>query len=234
MLLLIDLHTNALTSCAAPAQQSMPDAGAVAWWKSVAARYKSNPLVGFDLYNEPHDVTDAVWRDGGTVTSSGVTYTAAGMQALYDAVRSTGATNLVFVSGNNWAGSFPTAAPLSSTSNLVYAAHVYTCPSGTEASGATCYPGPGGVLDPTGVLRSFDAIGATMPVVVTEFGWPDKSDGRYLTNVINSVSGRGWSGWDVFAFDGSTVGLFDLVKDMGPLHDPAVSGMAVMVRLIDS
>jgi hypothetical protein len=234
MLLMIDLHTNALAACAAPTQQKMPDSGAVQWWTTIAARYQSNPLVGFDLYNEPHDVTDDVWRNGGTLTSSGVTYTAAGMQSLYDAVRGTGATNLVFASGSNWANTYPAAAPLTGTTNLVYAAHAYTCPNGTEASGATCTAGPGGVLDPSGILRNFDAIGTTMPVVVTEFGWPNKYEGRYIGNVIDYATARGWSGWDVFAFDGTSAGLFDLVKDTGPVHDPAISGMAAMVRMLDS
>ena len=128
--IMLDLHTNALTACAAPAQQDMPDANAVTVWTTLANRYKSNPLVGFDLYNEPHDVSDAVWHSGGTVTSSGVTYQAVGMQTLYNTVRATGATNLVFASGSNWATSFPATAPLTGTSNLIYAAHAYTCPTG--------------------------------------------------------------------------------------------------------
>jgi len=234
MLLLVDLHTNALTPCAAPTQQKMPDAGAVQWWTTVATRYRDNPLVGFDLYNEPHDVTDAVWRNGGTVESSGVTYTAAGMQSLYDAVRATGATNLVFASGNNWANTYPTWFPLTSTTNLVYAAHAYTCPNGTPASGASCTSGPGGVLDPSAILTNFDVIGATKPVVVTEFGYPNKYEGRYIGNVIDYVADRGWSGWDVFAFDGTSSGMFDLVKDTGPVHDPAISGMAAMTRMLSS
>jgi hypothetical protein len=234
MLALIDLHTNALTPCATPTQQKMPDAGAVQWWTMIATRYKSNPLVAFDLYNEPHDVTDDVWRNGGTVTSSGVTYTAAGMQSLYDAIRGTGATNLVFASGNNWANNYPAGAPLTGTTNLVYAVHAYTCPSGTEASGATCFPGPTGVLDPTGVLSRWDAIGATTPVVVTEFGYPNRYEGRYIGNVIDYATARGWSGWDVFSFDGTTEGMFNLLKDTGPVYDPAISGMAVMTRMLDS
>ena len=111
MFIMLDLHTNALTACAAPTQQDMPDAKAVTVWTTLANRYKSNPLVGFDLYNEPHDVSDTVWHSGGTVTSSGVTYQAVGMQTLYNTVRATGATNLVFASGTNWATAFPGDRP---------------------------------------------------------------------------------------------------------------------------
>ena len=232
MFTLLDLHSNAVVPCAAPHQQAMPDQRALDFWQLVADRYKSNPLVGFDLFNEPHGVSDALWRDGGTVVSSGVTYATPGMQRLYDAVRATGASNLVFASGPNWASTFPASAPLRHTSNLVYAAHAYTCPTGTPQSGATCNPGPAGVDDPTGILDRFDQAARSVPVMVTEFGYPDRYDGRYIANLTSAVATRGWVGWDAFAFDGSNSGLFDLVKDTGPLWDPTVSGMAVMTAML--
>ena len=229
---MLDLHTNALTACAAPQQQSMPDANAKTFWTTVAQRYKNNPLVGFDLYNEPHDISDAVWRSGGTVTSSGVTYSAPGMQTLYNTVRATGATNLVFASGTNWATQFPTTAPLTGTSNLIYAAHAYTCPSGLPSSGASCTTGPDGTIyDPSGLLSHFASAATTVPVMVTEFGFPDKNDGRYITNVQGYASSHGFVGWDVYAFDNSTGGLFDLWKNTGSVIDPSASGMAVMAGM---
>ncbi|MCW2693076.1 MAG: cellulose-binding family, partial [Mycobacterium sp.] len=175
---LLDLHTNAVTACAAPAQQAMPDPKAVPFWQTVAGRYKTNPLVAFDLYNEPHDITDTVWRNGGTVTSGGVTYTAPGLQQLYTTVRATGATNLITASGPNWASSFPTTAPLTGTTNLIYGVHVYTCMTNTPANGGRCNPGPAGVLDPSGILNRFTTAQTTVPLMVTEFGWPDTYDGR--------------------------------------------------------
>jgi hypothetical protein len=232
MFIMLDLHTNALTACAAPVQQKMPDLGAITFWQIVASRYANNPLVGFDLYNEPHDITDAVWHSGGTVYSSGVSYTAAGMQQLYDAVRGTGATNLVFASGSGWATTYSTL-PLTGTTNLVNAVHAYTCPSGTPESGATCSSGPGGVLDPSNLLGHLATAGQTLPVMVTEFGWPSKFQGQYIQNVINYATSHDWTGWDAFAFDGTNQGLFDLVKDTGPVNDPAVSGMSVMANMLN-
>ncbi|MCW2693720.1 MAG: cellulose-binding family, partial [Mycobacterium sp.] len=178
MVALLDLHTNAVRACAAPAQQAMPDPKAVTFWQTVAARYKTNPLVAFDLYNEPHDITDTVWRNGGTVTRGGVTYTAPGLQQLYTTVRGTGATNLITASGPNWASSFPTQAPLTGTTNLIYGVHVYTCMTNTPANGGSCNPGPAGVLDPSGILNRFTTAQTTVPLMVTEFGWPDTYDGR--------------------------------------------------------
>lgn len=232
MLVLLDLHTNTPSGCATPVQQVMPDSQATTFWHTLANRYKANPLVAFDLYNEPHNVSDVVWRNGGTVTSGGVTYQTPGLQALYRTIRATGATNLVFASGNNWATSYPADYPLTKTSNLIYAAHAYTCPAGLPSTGATCNPGPGGIDDPSTLLNNWNTAGQTWPVMVTEFGFPDKWDGTYIANLTQSVTSRGWVGWDVFAFDGTNSGMFDLVKDAGPLYDPSPAGMAAVNAML--
>jgi hypothetical protein len=65
--------------------------------------------------------------------------------------------------------------------------------------------------------------------MVTEFGFPDKYDGRFNANVVRYADGHGFVGWDDYAFDGSTGGLFDLWKDAGPLFDPAQSGMPLVL-----
>src|SRR5262249_26474660 len=39
------------------------------WW-DVATTFKKNPLVGFDLYNEPHAVSGSVWLNGGAMSGS--------------------------------------------------------------------------------------------------------------------------------------------------------------------
>ena len=129
---ILDLHWNTIAACGPANAYPMADCNpgacnATAFWSALATRYKSNPLVGFDLYNEPHGLTDGVWRNGGKVTWHGVTYTAAGMQQMYNAVRSTGATNLVFVTGIDWGNAFPASGPLSGT-NIVYSVHSYSCP----------------------------------------------------------------------------------------------------------
>ncbi len=81
------------------AQHLMPDELSVLFWQDVATRYKDHPFVIFGLYNEPHDVSWDIWRNGGTVTEKPprnatnqppVSYQAVGMQKLYDTVRATG------------------------------------------------------------------------------------------------------------------------------------------------
>jgi hypothetical protein len=227
MVALLDLHFNTITPCSKPGLQKMADApGATTFWRQVAERYGSNPLVAFDLYNEPHDIPDAIWRNGGPVNQGGVTFVAAGMQQLYDAVRGVGASNLVFVSGNQWATRFPGDALINGY-NVVYAVHAYTCPQTPppRCSSPDPYNAPQ-------LLSSWVGPSATAPVVLTEFGWPDPKDGRYISNVINFADEHGW-GWGVFAWDGNTGGQFDLLADVGPgaNYEPSPAGMAVIAGL---
>jgi hypothetical protein len=79
--------------------------------------------VAIDVYNEPHDIPDAMWRNGGVVDG----YRGVGMQQLLDGVRSTGAKNLVFITGNFWGNDLRMLVnePLSNDKNVVYAAHSY-------------------------------------------------------------------------------------------------------------
>jgi endoglucanase len=89
------------------------------FWKDAAERYKDHPAVIFDLFNEPYGIDWKTWRDGGFVANQGkITdesaflseeekkknqgFESVGMQALLDAVRSTGAKNLVVVGGITW------------------------------------------------------------------------------------------------------------------------------------
>lgn len=96
-----------------------PKAEHIAFWKDCAAHYKDHPAVLFDLFNEPHGISWEVWRDGGWVGQQGKHdesafltaeekkknqgFESVGMQALVDAVRSTGAKNVVIAGGLFWA-----------------------------------------------------------------------------------------------------------------------------------
>lgn len=88
------------------------------FWKEFAALYKDHPAVLFDVLNEPHGISWEVWRNGGFVgTKKGVDESAfltdeekkknmgfesVGMQGLVDAVRSTGAKNIIIAGGVYW------------------------------------------------------------------------------------------------------------------------------------
>jgi endoglucanase len=96
-----------------------PKAEHAAFWKACAAHYKDHPAVLFDLFNEPHGISWEIWRNGGFVGEQGKHdesaflsaeekkknqgFESVGMQALVDAVRSTGAKNVVIAGGLFWA-----------------------------------------------------------------------------------------------------------------------------------
>lgn len=175
---LLDLHwSNKGVWGANIGQAVMPDNNSVTFWTNCATRYKNNPAVLFDLYNEPHPGSWSVWRDGGTVTDSGLTYDSPGMQGLLNAVRATGANNVVVAGGRAYAYDLTgimNGYALTDTANgrgVVYAAHVYPWKTDRDAKvtvAASAHPiligecgadtdqtpaGGGPVLDTQGVIN---------------------------------------------------------------------------------
>ena len=88
------------------------------FWKDFARTYKDHPAVLFDVFNEPHGVSWEVWRNGGWIDeakgkdeSAFLTeeekkknrgFQSVGMQGLVNAVRSTGARNIIIAGGVFW------------------------------------------------------------------------------------------------------------------------------------
>lgn len=181
ILTLLDLHWSTMgQTCGQATQQKAPDQLSRQFWSQVAARYKDNSMVAFDLYNEPHDITYDVWHDGGTVDG----WQAVGMQQLYDAVRNAGAPNLVFVSGDGWAGDLRPAlqTPLDGY-GIVYATHAYCLDCNDQL--------------PVGYDAVVLPTAQRYPVVVTEFGETDHV-GTYNANLVSwaETNHLGWIGFE--------------------------------------
>jgi endoglucanase len=192
---ILDLHwsdAGVLGSCTSSCQQKMADANSITFWSEVAARYKNDGRVLFELYNEPHDVAWAVWKSGGSTGGTG-SFQAAGMQQLYDAVRATGADNLVVIGGLNFAFDLSGVPSNRITGyNITYATHPY------NSSGRS----------PSTWDHAWGFLTATDPVIVTEFG--DQSavvtDGgtacasAYSQEVITyaDLHGASWTAWAWF------------------------------------
>ena len=210
-------------------QRPMADAMTVTFWQQVAARYAQNPLVAFDLFNEPHNMADTTWLNGGTVVDTTGIYQVVGMQQLYNAVRSTGATNLVFAEGNNWASTFPSNVHLSGY-NIVYGVHYYPCP---EATAPQCTGNP---YSAAPVLQNWVGPARTVPVVFDEFGYPSSTDGGYAANAIAFAEANGL-GWAVMGWNGDTMGKFDTLAENGntgfptATYEPSASGMPLLAGL---
>ncbi|NUR50348.1 MAG: cellulase family glycosylhydrolase [Hamadaea sp.] len=133
-------YTGTSSACSdinATCQKPMPDAQyAPTFWTQLATMFKGNNAVVFDLFNEPYpDAANnwsnatAAWtclRDGGTCT--GISYQVAGMQSLVNAVRATGATNVLMVAGLTWTNDLTqwlAYKPTDPAGNIVASWHSY-------------------------------------------------------------------------------------------------------------
>jgi hypothetical protein len=252
---LLDLHSST-AGCTSIDRHAMPDAPVVtSFWQSAATRYKANPLVAFELYNEPHFVTDDVWLNGTAGATqqdcdltvppspdlltkvqqqlallrcqlSAPKYQAVGMQALYDLVTAAAPGHLVVVDAPGYAASVPSVRLKGSP---VYGLHPYTC----SVPGAACDTASQAHAN-LPLLDRWATFGKTAPVLVTELGWPVYSKGygqgyvdgaSYYSETLDYLKTQGW-GWIAFAFDGTTGGGFSLVTDT-TTYTPNSTGQVV-------
>jgi endoglucanase len=189
------------------AQQRMADANSVTFWGQVASRYMGDGHVIFELYNEPHDVAWSVWLGGGP---SGDGFTVAGMQQLYDAVRATGAKNLVLIAGLDWAFDLSGVPSYRvKGDNVVWVSHAY----GQNANQhAAAWSG------------AFGNLSATDPVMLTEFGDTKTCDGAFNTQLIAFADAHQIS-WSGFAWYVATCAFPSLISDW--TGTPTAAGQAV-------
>jgi hypothetical protein len=134
LFVILDLHWTAAGTAVALGQAPMPNRDHTPeFWREVALAFKGNDRVLFDLFNEPFpdgnaDTPEAwrCWRDGGTC--GGMSFQAAGMQELVDAVRATGATNVILLGGVRYAStlsSWLASEPADPRHNLAASWHIY-------------------------------------------------------------------------------------------------------------
>jgi hypothetical protein len=212
MAAILDLHVAAPGTQQSTEIAKMPDADhAPDVWRSVAATFAGDPNVIFDLYNEPHDVAWPCWRDGCLIDG----YQAAGMQSLVDAVRSTGATQVVLVGGVDWSGDL--------SQWLAYAPHD---PLGQMAASVHTYD-----FHPCvdACRTQVAGVAAVVPVIAGEIGDSDCNhdyvDGEmaWLDSIGASYLGWTWDsggGWTcnggptlISAYDGTPTGFGIGIRD---------------------
>ena len=198
---IIDLHWSAPGTICPTDQNWMADTDhSIAFWTSIADTFKANPAVIFELYNEPV-LTDSTagwnaWLNGGAQTTvrpgGGKTYawTSAGMQQLLDAVRATGATNVVLCGGVSYSNvltSFPSHIPVDPISQLGAAWHVYSFNIYVD-------PSPG-----TSTTNMLAAVSTNVPLAITEVGDTDGAGatGSFVKKILTFADSTGYSyfGW---------------------------------------
>lgn len=187
---------------------------ALGFWATVANTFKDNPAVMFDLYNEPYfwwleagESEWQAWRDGGTITQYvtgadpyqlSFRWQSAGMQQMLNAIRNTGAANVVIAGGVNWAGDLSgwlAHRPVDSLNQLAAAWHAY--PHKQDPSVPAC-----GTVQ---YAYAQGLIAAGIPVIITETGdhnAPGTVGSPLLSAVLpwadqRGISYLGWT-WNVW------------------------------------
>jgi hypothetical protein len=195
------LYTGTSAGCSsaeATCQKPMPDAAeAIPFWTSVASTFKGDDAVVFDLFNEPYAsrATGSTttgwqcWLDGGTC--AGIGYQVAGMQSMVNAVRSTGASNVLMLGGEEYANDLSqwlAYEPTDPDGDLVASWHSY---SNNTCDTQACW------------TAQVAPVIAKVPVIVGEMGEGD-CGGSYLdplTTWLNSEN-TGYLAWTWDAWGG--------------------------------
>lgn len=90
MTVVLDLHNYGAYRGGLIGSAAVPTSAFQDFWGRIAGRYKDSASVVFGLMNEPHDQSAADW--------------AVIAQSAVDAIRATGAPQLILVPGTNWSG----------------------------------------------------------------------------------------------------------------------------------
>ncbi len=130
------------------------------FWLQLASYFKDTPHVIFEIFNEPADIPAAEWR--------------VNAQILVDAIRATGADQLIIVGGIEYSRdlSWVLEEPIKGE-NIAYAAHIYPAHSWYSWD------------------HWFGDVAEKYPVVVTEWGWMETDPGGEQPYLVGSQKSYG-------------------------------------------
>jgi aryl-phospho-beta-D-glucosidase BglC (GH1 family) len=167
----------------------LPNIESVTLWRTLAARYKDESAVLYDIFTEPHDrLPDdprPLNKEDGTTYSSGRFAVTMAMWQLWarqltNAIRTQNPRSLIFISGVNWAYDLD-GMPMD-LSNVVYSSHVYSNKG-------------------TAWAEAFGNLAKRAPVFVGEFGGKDTPDDLDFVSQLTAYMQRcgiGWTAWSWF------------------------------------
>lgn len=142
---------------------SLPKPETITLWKMLAGHYKSNPMVMFDIFNEPAQTSWAQWlHGGGTVKgSTGKSAPVIGMQDVVKAVRSVAAQQIIIAEASTeMEGFYGIGNDLLQDPNVMYSMHEYFDWKQHNQD-----------RSPAGWDIKFGSLSATHPVLVGEWAF---------------------------------------------------------------
>jgi hypothetical protein len=232
IVVILDLHWSAPPAFAANGLRPMPDSSSKTFWVSVAERFKANPAVMFDLFNEPHSrwnpgsaawdfaLTWRGWAQGGQAATNhpdteypftNPRFRTIGMSELVAAVRSTGASQPIILSGLDYAhdlSRWDEFAP--DDSQIIAGFHNYP---GKRCNGEACWQ------------SEVAELSTKVPVITTEVGQNDCRSSflqRYMTWADDYHIGYlAWAWWDL-SLPGNVPSCtnFALIEDLAGTPTP--------------
>lgn len=164
----------------------LPNAQSIELWTVLGRRYRDEPAVLYDIFNEPHDRLDddpypLNREDGNTYPDNQRQVTPAEWKPwarkLIAAVRAENSDSVIFVSGTNWA--YDLRGMRMDIPNLVYSTHVYRNKGGN-------WP------------EAFGDMALVAPVFCGEWGGRDNAEdlewGQRLARYFDDLE-IGWTAW---------------------------------------
>ena len=225
MYVILDLHWAAPGSTCPMGQAQMADADhSLDFWTQVATAYKGNPAVLFDLFNEPFiaDFNGDTWSyimygTGGSFSafpaydqaghSNTITgaWNVASYQQMINAVRATGATNIVLIGSLSYTADLSgwlSHMPNDPLGQIAATWHPY--PTYGAAFGTALYAQPG--FAPQVFTEVQNILAAGIPVLATETGDQDTTNTpnaplvATITQFVdaNHMGLLGWT-WDTWS-----------------------------------
>jgi endoglucanase len=234
---ILDLHWAAPNTNGTPAcptvQNAMADADhSSEFWTSLANTFKGNPAVLFELFNEPFigessqsssdtqsswyyilngGASEAVFLTAGNPGSIALNWLTTGYQQLLNAIRATGATNVIVAGTDSWTQTMTAwlqNAPKDPLGQLAASWHPYPAAPYGPANQVICPALPQCSAEEMSAVQAILAAG--YPVIATEFGdavTASPSATAPWASVLlpfadqNGISYLGWT-WD--AWSGAT------------------------------
>jgi endoglucanase len=200
----LDLHDTVQGGSPYSKDATLPKTEDIAYWKTIAAHYKNNPMVLFDLYNEPKYHDWNTWlHGGGTVAGA----TVVGMQDLVDAIRSVGARQIVIVAPGSAGKGVPgldaaeeggwatVGTHLINDPNVMYTLHVYDKISFTAQQQDTQW---GPILNHYPLYYGEWAFLPNAAIPAHCMGVPHDQADQVVKDFLDYMASRhaSWSAWD--------------------------------------
>ncbi len=124
----IDNHDDDQSGSPYGSGAAVPKPETITFWKAIASHYKYNPMLMFDIINEPKQTSWNMWlHGGGFITgSTGKTSPIIGMQDVVDAIRSVGAPQIIIAEAPTTLNGFDGIGnDLIQDPNIIYSIHEY-------------------------------------------------------------------------------------------------------------